>query len=237
MFLPRATYRLHAIWWFWLPVTLWVTLVAVNPFLSVHGGNIVYSENGLLEFGQVIIAIGSVALGIACLKYARHARLLTVWLALAVLGNFYIAGEELSWGQQLFFWETPEAMMRLNDQQETNLHNMSNWFDQKPKTLLMIGIILGGGILPLLKRFRPKLAPLRFGLVYPPDCLFWVSALTLATHGIDKLKKLNGTVILHRASELTEFYMYYFMLLYLLMMLWTLKDMAARGEKPVFPKG
>lgn len=237
MFLPRATYPLNTLWWFWLPVTLWVTLVALNPHLSEHAANVVYSENGLLEFGQVIVACGSVGLGLACMKYAKPSRPLLTWLWMAVLGNFYIAGEELSWGQQLFFWETPEAMMRLNDQQETNLHNMSNWFDQKPKTLVMIGIILGGGALPLLRRYRAKLVPARFGLVYPPDCLFWVSALVLATHIVDKLKKLYGTVILHRASEVTEFYMYYFMLLYLLMLFWTLKDRAARGEKPVFPKG
>lgn len=237
MFLPRPTYPLHATWWFFLPVALWVTLVAINPHLSEHAANIVYSENGLLEFGQFIVAIGSIGLGLACMKYAKPSRPLLAWLSMAVLGNFYIAGEEISWGQQLFFWETPEAMMRLNDQQETNLHNMSNWFDQKPKTLVMIGIIVGGGILPLLRRYRPKLVPDKFSLVYPSDCLFWIAALMLVTHLGDKLKKLHGTVILHRASELTEFYMYYFMLLYLLMMFWTLKGMTARGEKPLFPKG
>jgi len=42
------------------------------------------------------------------------------------VGVFYIvcAGEEISWGQRIFNWETPEKFAEANSQGETNLHNL-----------------------------------------------------------------------------------------------------------------
>ena len=56
---------------------------------------------------------------------ARRGKLLGVaYWSLAVL--FFVAfGEELSWGQHYFGFETPEAIQGLNQQQELNLHNLS----------------------------------------------------------------------------------------------------------------
>ncbi len=34
------------------------------------------------------------------------------------------AGEEISWGQCLFGWTTPDFLMGLNQQGETNIHNI-----------------------------------------------------------------------------------------------------------------
>ena len=44
------------------------------------------------------------------------------------VGLFYIvcAGEEASWGQRVFGWETPESFAEHNEQGETNLHNLDN---------------------------------------------------------------------------------------------------------------
>jgi hypothetical protein len=33
-------------------------------------------------------------------------------------------GEEISWGQRIFGWSTPESLMEMNAQQETNFHNI-----------------------------------------------------------------------------------------------------------------
>ena len=68
----------------------------------------------------------------------------------------YFAGEELSWGQHYFGWETPEGWGNVNDQQETNLHNTSALFDQVPRTLLTIAALVGGIIVPLVLLFRGK---------------------------------------------------------------------------------
>ena len=46
-----------------------------------------------------------------------------------VLGGMamvFAAGEEISWGQRIFGFATPDWLMRLNDQEEFNVHNIVN---------------------------------------------------------------------------------------------------------------
>ena len=52
-----------------------------------------------------------------------------IWILL--LGLFFLicAGEEISWGQRIFGWQTPEVWARINGHGETNLHNL---LDQGP---------------------------------------------------------------------------------------------------------
>ena len=46
------------------------------------------------------------------------------WFYLLVgLGALFVAGEEVSWGQHIFGFATPEFLLLANDHQETNLHN------------------------------------------------------------------------------------------------------------------
>lgn len=44
----------------------------------------------------------------------------------ALLGILFLMafGEEISWGQRIFNWNTPEEFKHLNAQEETNLHNL-----------------------------------------------------------------------------------------------------------------
>jgi len=76
-----------------------------------------------------------------------------VWLSIFGLGCVYFLGEEISWGQHLFGWATPESWMAVNDQGETNLHNTSAWLDQIPRTVLTVGIIVGGLCYPLVRKW------------------------------------------------------------------------------------
>jgi hypothetical protein len=48
---------------------------------------------------------------------------LFTWITLAVL-FFFAAGEEISWGQRIFNFETSGIFKSNNLQQETNLHNL-----------------------------------------------------------------------------------------------------------------
>ena len=75
------------------------------------------------------------------------------WLAIFGLGCVYFLGEEISWGQHLFGWATPDNWMEINDQGETNLHNTSGWLDQIPRTVLSLGIIVGGIFCTLLRKW------------------------------------------------------------------------------------
>ena len=66
-----------------------------------------------------------------------------LWISGWLLATFYFLGEEMSWGQWWFEWETPDLWAEYNEQQETNLHNTSSWLSEKPKLLLELFMYFG----------------------------------------------------------------------------------------------
>jgi len=143
-----------------------------------------------------------------------------VWVLLTTLGCVYFAGEELSWGQHLFGWDTPEYLEAVNDQEETNLHNISSWFDQKPRLLLEIWVLVGGVIWPLVA--RGKRSP---GAVEKEPYWFWptievfpTAILAILVRLPERIKSLFGIEQLPlelRFSEPQEYYFALFLLIYL----------------------
>jgi len=47
-----------------------------------------------------------------------------IWFLLLSLLFFFGAGEEISWGQRIFGWKTPDTFEKQNIQRETNIHNL-----------------------------------------------------------------------------------------------------------------
>ncbi len=109
-------------------------------------------EEGTVEHLTVIVLIPGILAGLYAFAAYRHRLphpLLACWLLVWSLACIYFAGEEASWGQWYFHWETQETLARLNDQGETNLHNMSSWLDQKPRVLVEIFVFVAGFLIPL----------------------------------------------------------------------------------------
>jgi hypothetical protein len=103
------------------------------------------SENGVVELLTPIALAPGIVFGILSLLKRQALPNISsrLWIALVTLGAIYMAGEEVSWGQWLFYWDTPEAFSEINDQNETNLHNTSAWLDQKPRLLLELWALAG----------------------------------------------------------------------------------------------
>lgn len=177
----------------------------------------VHSEWGPHETLQ--FAVISVAFLIAFTSVMRidwkTQKWLGVWLAIAALCCLFVSGEEVSWGQHVFEWQSSEFWHSVNDQGETNLHNTSSWLDQKPRLILLLGIVCGGIIFPLLKRFKPDVLPAQLNPIYPTSRLAFVAALVIVPHLIEKFGDLVGFPMFVRVSEVQELYMFYFVLLYL----------------------
>ena len=57
---------------------------------------------------------------------------------------FFVSMEEISWGQRIFEWSTPDLLKDLNYQKETNLHNIFNpWLEMTSQIFfIMIGSML-----------------------------------------------------------------------------------------------
>lgn len=195
--------------------------VGIEFFLSGQILTKLHSENGpheTLQFLVLLVGVG-VAAHTVFLPQLNNRPWLRAWFGLAAVCCFYVAGEEISWGQQLLHWTTPEFWSAINDQNETNLHNTSAWFDQKPRLILEIGVLVGGIIIPLLLLYKPALVPQRFTVIYPPLFMMVPAWFAIGSKIIDKIDQaLKNIVIFHRPSEVEELYLFYFVLLYLVIL-------------------
>lgn len=211
--------RFHIALWLWLPILLIMAKAAVGLTLSIEHMSIFVDENGIYEFAQVFILIIAIGAGLYTLiAMDKTSKWLIGWIALAALCCIYVAGEEVSWGQHLLKWGTPEFWQSVNDQGETNLHNTSSWLDQKPRLLLTIGVYVGGLIIPLLIAFKKACLPQKFEAIYPHAQFMAVALICIFIKISDKIQEPLGADFFWRNAEIEELFLYYFVFLYLLLM-------------------
>jgi hypothetical protein len=145
--------------WLWLFVPL--AIVAVQIGSRIVGEDVYlrwfHGENGFVENLTLLLLAVAVIAGVRVLRQ-RHELpdpRLAKWIGLLTIGCVYFLGEEASWGQHWFGWGTPEGFAELNDQGETNLHNLgaSDWLlDNLPRNLLSAFAAVGGILVPLRRR-------------------------------------------------------------------------------------
>ena len=211
--------------WLWLhlPITFAVVLIAWS-LLDFHTYEAwALGEDGVIEALHVVLPLTAMGLSLWLLSRQRVRRSgwLTLWISLAALGSFYIAGEEASWGQHFFHWATPEGWQSINDQGETNLHNTSSWLDQKPRTLLEIAIFLGAILVPLALRRWPKLGQQPWSIILPPFIGLPTAIVMEAVRLPERLAEVfaDRSGFLFRPSEVQETYIYFYIFLYLVVLM------------------
>jgi len=136
---------------------LFVILLPLVWYAITGNYSVFKGEAGIIENMTVLFLVTAIGFCIASLSRTNRLQLsgfLKAWLFMLIMGAAYFALEEISYGQHMFGWGTAEAWKELNDQDETNLHNVHSLFDQVPRALLSLGILIGGVILPLYRRFR-----------------------------------------------------------------------------------
>ena len=186
-------------------------------------------ELGLIELATPIWALFAVFWGVKIMIVLpwRSYSLLWWWVAAISLGCLYFAGEELSWGQHIFKWSTPDYLSRLNDQDETNLHNISSWFDQKPRLLLELSVFLGGIIVPSFFSDKAVLYQSYVSRWFWPtrDCLV-TAVLAITIRVPERIKEPLGIEAMPfeiRYSEPQEYYFAMFLMLYMMSLFYRVK--------------
>ena len=102
---------------------------------------LIWEENGLVENLQILLLFFAIVNYIIFLKKKEiynTSKFFIYFIYLYFLGLIYFFLEEISWGQQFFNWQSPEFFLNLNNQKETNIHNISNLFNELPRGLLLI---------------------------------------------------------------------------------------------------
>lgn len=222
--------------WFWT-IFLPVGFVLLTLYVERAEGNQCFTscEDGPVETVQALVMFIAFGVGLSVLRLSRgvYPRWAQIFLAIGVFGSLYVALEEISYGQRIFGWSTPETWLAVNDQQETNLHNTSSWFDQKPRLILEIGVFLGGIVVPALRRFKNEWLPKAYEIIYPSNALFTtalIAVLIRIYRDTTEFTHHQEWFYIDRGSELQEMYFYWFILLYFAFMRRKLKASSKSGQ-------
>ena len=219
----KKEHELNVWLWLCLPVVLCVLIFGSVLISSDIHDTFFAGELGIIELATPIMLVPAIISGFVIFinREKLVAKQLGNWILLITIVCIYFAGEEISWGQQLVGWETPEWIKKVNSQNETNLHNMSSWFDQKPRLLLEISVLIGGIFLPLKRKFQGVRLPrtswqywLSPTIVCLPAAI--IAILSRLPDRIEVLSELSNTIVHIRCSEVQELYFAMFLMIYLL---------------------
>lgn len=172
---------------------------------------LIWNESKLVESFQIlflVLAIYQLIRHIILKNKFKFSKIFLCFIYFYTLGVIYFFLEEISWGQHYFKWETNEIFIKLNNQDETNIHNISNIFDQLPRGILTLWC----GFSIFLFKFI-KLLPLNkiyINFVFPFEKIKYISFIFLIffipDFLVDKLNLHPGYSNYTYTINLAEFY-------------------------------
>ena len=160
------------------------------------------SEGYLEQLTAVIFLVCSVIFARLAWGYRGHGPT-RFFLGLFAFIFFIFVGEETSWGQWVFGFQTLDLMEGINVQDENNLHNM---FGYAADHIFIAGTFVYGVAFPLLRAYHPFWDRLfaTIGLPIPSLGLALGFLLVSLTHPWTIGVVVESTVVL-RMAELREF--------------------------------
>lgn len=176
---------------------------AVVVYLQVYHEQVLRAlrqEDGVLEGATAIFYFAASGLFI---YVCSRERFRNVWCWGYALLFFVVAAEEVSWGQRLFGFGTPEMMQRVNVQDEFNLHNLAGIHD-KSRMLGLIVLFVMCVLLPATYYVIPRLRALYQRLRLPVYPLGAVSVYFIATAFMAYPRLVLGRII-QNLDEVGEF--------------------------------
>ena len=136
---------------------LLLTDAALFVFAQDWHARFVAGEDRATEWLTFAFFLGAALAGVGIVRrYAARMDRKVLWLLLG-LSAFYLvcAGEEISWGQRVFGFATPEAIIEHNQQREFNIHNLKLPV-LHPRDIVGLYVYGYGIVLPLLIGWRSR---------------------------------------------------------------------------------
>lgn len=116
----------------WSMLLLWLVplfMMAIGMFAALFHKKtylLITGEDGIAENLQVFIYMITFILALipTYIHWQAQERLIAVLYMSLCVGLLFLCGEEISWGQRIFGWQTMGIFAKINQQHETNLHNL-----------------------------------------------------------------------------------------------------------------
>ncbi len=206
--------RRTAILIFLAPFALGVLAVSTIPFRPVFG--ILANEDGIAEWGQWIFLLALVVIyaRLAIALWRQHQRPLALLYAVAMVAVIFTAGEEISWGQRIFGWMTPGALDDINNQGETNIHNIGSLLKIFNVVIMLVAFI--AAVLPLVRWsvWRERARSIAGYALIPPAALIPAFGMEFAYRAIRYLFLPTPRYTITKLSEIAELSFYFALLVF-----------------------
>ncbi|MCF7942195.1 MAG: hypothetical protein K9M84_11315 [Spirochaetia bacterium] len=150
-------------------------LIYLATRLSPSAYMMFYIEDGVLESMTAVLSIAAGVIFILLAGRRSERELRGFFILLGILSLLF-GFEEISWGQRIFGWETPDAYAAINCQKETTLHNIANpLFVAAYRFFTFGGFLVFLSMKPLAKRLRSWRIGMFFSRYYvKQSCLYGI---------------------------------------------------------------
>ncbi len=136
----------------WFPVVIsLVTIVAAVTSRPLF--NLITGEDRLGENLQVVAWVVALVFALRIAKNAEFPKSSRILFAILAVGILFNIGEEISWGQRIFDFQTPAELVEQNRQGESNLHNIYGVQDVFSWAMFVIGAYGVGSSWYAMKRY------------------------------------------------------------------------------------
>jgi hypothetical protein len=201
--------RRTAILIFLAPFALGIVALSTIPFRPVFG--MLANEDGIAEWGQWVFLVALIVIyaRLAIALWRQHQRLLALLYAVAMVAVIFTAGEEISWGQRIFGWMTPGALEDINNQGETNIHNIGSLLKIFNVVIMLVAFI--AALLPLVRwsAWRGRARSIAGYALIPPVALIPAFGMEFAYRAIRLLFLPTPRYTLTKLSEIAELSFYF----------------------------
>ena len=175
---------------FWL-VSILLSQLDASTFYDLN------AEDGPIENLQVLVLLAACLVSGAILwnLLRQNQRGWAFFYALVCLGLFFLAGEEISWGQRIFGAATPDWFLQYNQQREISVHNLrviTNVMQRSADVVAVLLVIISAASVRIRPATRERWCA---GLWMPPP-IFIPAWLCFASY--------RGARIYHAISHLTK---------------------------------
>lgn len=181
--------------------TILITLLLCFSLYLFLGENAMAWVGDEDNFFEWLTSLTFLACAVLCFMF--FARKKNLFFLLLGLGLFIGFGEEISWGQRVFGYGTPDSLIAINVQKEFNFHNIMTWevnFFFKVFTL-GFGIVLPilvyhfGMISRITARLRMPVPPVSIGIFFLIDWLVFKFTVTMLPAGFTPKYYFSATEI------------------------------------------
>lgn len=209
------------------PFVLVAGLTALLPFRDAFFW--LTDEDSVVEWLQMLCLIGIVVSSIAMTVIAARRRVMwaAVLFGAIALASIFVTGEEVSWGQRVFGWATPDILSESNRQNESNIHNIipvQRAFGIAELLAGAYGLFVPMAVIAVRGRWQ---LPSRAYLIVPPLALGSAFAVAMV-YRFSRLTFLDDAGrTANRYGELAELILYAAILVHLVLSVRRLRGTAA----------